>query len=107
MIVAEIQWFFSTSKYYTIRVIAIGDEFYTIIMEHTFAASNQAYVDTINKAIKQFDDYTCLKWVPRGSAGATASYGSYIEFFSGRYFENTHVCVYNNSIFFSLVTLTS
>nr|XP_022288523.1 MAM and LDL-receptor class A domain-containing protein 1-like [Crassostrea virginica] len=46
-------------------------------------SSNQAYVDTINKAIKQFDDYTCLKWVPRGSAGATVSYGSYIEFFSG------------------------
>ena len=82
---------FSTSKYYTIRGIAIGDEIYTIIMEHTFAASNQAYVDVINKAIKQFDDYTCLKWVPRGSAGATVSYRSYIEFFSGRYSENTHV----------------
>lgn len=87
--------------YYTIRGIAIGNEFYTIIMEHIFAASNQAYVDTINKAIKQFDDYTCLKWVPRGSAGATVSYGSYIEFFSGRYFENIHVNIVCTTTTFS------
>ncbi|XP_065942368.1 MAM and LDL-receptor class A domain-containing protein 1 isoform X2 [Magallana gigas] len=41
-------------------------------------------IDVINKAIKQFSDYTCLSWVPRGSTeAARASYSSYIEFFSG------------------------
>ncbi|XP_078331594.1 MAM and LDL-receptor class A domain-containing protein 2-like isoform X2 [Crassostrea virginica] len=45
-------------------------------------ANYPAYVDVINKAIKQFDDYTCLKWVPRDSAFNTASYKTYIEFFS-------------------------
>lgn len=49
------------------------------------AANYPAYVDVINKAIKQFDDYTCLKWVPRDSAFNTASYKTYIEFFSERY----------------------
>lgn len=50
------------------------------------AANDPKNIDVINKAIKQFSDYTCLSWVPRGSTeAARASYSSYIEFFSGRY----------------------
>nr|XP_034298898.1 blastula protease 10-like [Crassostrea gigas] len=46
-------------------------------------ANTPSYVDVIDKAIKQFSDYTCLKWVPYGSDEANkTSYSSYIEFFS-------------------------
>lgn len=49
-------------------------------------ANTPSYVDVIDKAIKQFSDYTCLKWVPYGSDEANkTSYSSYIEFFSERY----------------------
>lgn len=49
-------------------------------------ATDQSNVDVLNKAIQQFTDYTCLKWVPYGSAEANkASYSTYIEFISGRY----------------------
>lgn len=49
-------------------------------------ARSQRNVDVINKAIQQFTDYTCLKWVPYGSAEANkSSYSTYIEFISGRY----------------------
>lgn len=52
----------------------------------TILANDQKSVDVINKAIKQFSDYTCLKWVPKGSTeAAKASYSTYIEFFSERY----------------------
>uniref|UniRef100_K1QQ94 MAM and LDL-receptor class A domain-containing protein 1 n=1 Tax=Magallana gigas TaxID=29159 RepID=K1QQ94_MAGGI len=45
---------------------------------------SQRNVDVINKAIQQFTDYTCLKWVPYGSAEANKlSHSTYIEFFSG------------------------
>nr|XP_034302445.1 blastula protease 10-like isoform X2 [Crassostrea gigas] len=47
-------------------------------------SNDQKSVDVIDKAIKQFSDYTCLKWVPKDSAeAAQASYSTYIEFFSG------------------------
>ncbi|XP_048730018.1 blastula protease 10-like [Ostrea edulis] len=56
------------------------------IIPYTIASSlsaKQSNVDVINKSIKQFTDYTCLKWVPYGSEEAKkASYSSYIEFFS-------------------------
>ncbi|XP_062573333.1 protein SpAN-like, partial [Saccostrea cucullata] len=58
------------------------------IIPYTIASSLssvQGNVDTINKAIQQFTDYTCLRWVPYGSAEANqASYPNYVEFFSGR-----------------------
>ncbi|XP_055996867.1 MAM and LDL-receptor class A domain-containing protein 1-like isoform X2 [Ostrea edulis] len=57
------------------------------IIPYTIASSlsvKQSNIDVINKGIKQFTDYTCLKWVPRGSTEASkASYSTYIEFFSG------------------------
>ncbi|XP_052711416.1 MAM and LDL-receptor class A domain-containing protein 1-like isoform X1 [Crassostrea angulata] len=47
-------------------------------------STDQSNVDVLNKAIQQFTDYTCLKWVPYGSAEANkASYSTYIEFISG------------------------
>nr|XP_022297071.1 uncharacterized protein LOC111106624 [Crassostrea virginica] len=64
------------------RSVTLWDE---KIIPYTIAdslANYPRYVDVINKAIKQFDDYTCLKWVPRDSAFNTASYKTYIEFFS-------------------------
>ncbi|XP_061182910.1 MAM and LDL-receptor class A domain-containing protein 1-like [Saccostrea echinata] len=47
-------------------------------------SNKQRNVDVINKGIKQFADYTCLKWVPQGSTEAQKlTHSSYIEFFSG------------------------
>lgn len=63
--------------------LILVDSIHSII---EIAANDPKNIDVINKAIKQFSDYTCLSWVPRGSTeAARASYSSYIEFFSGRY----------------------
>ena len=71
------QGFLSRKKYEIVKeIISIATFF--------FVADTQ-YVNVIDSAIKQFEDYTCLRWVPRGSTEDTASYNSYIEFFSERY----------------------
>lgn len=68
--------FLSSARLWTDHIIP-----YTI---DSSLSTDQKSVDVINKAVKQFSDYTCLRWVPKGSTeAAKASYSTYIEFFSG------------------------